>query len=35
MGLYPIDDLDRLYMSRKEGGRGLTSIEDCVDTSIQ
>ena len=23
------------YVSRKEGGRGLTSIEDCVDASIQ
>ena len=28
-------DLDRLYIPRKEGGRGLTSIEDSVDTSIQ
>ena len=26
---------DRLYISRKEGGRGLTSIEDSVDASIQ
>ena len=26
---------DRLYVSRKEGGRGLTSIEDSVDASIQ
>ena len=29
------DDVDRLYVSRKEGGRGLTSIEDSVDESIQ
>ena len=29
------DDVDRLYVSRKEGGRGLASIEDSVDTSIQ
>ena len=29
------DDIDRLYVSRKEGGRGLSSIEDCVDVSIQ
>ena len=29
------DDIDRLYVSRKEGGRGLTSIEDSVDASIQ
>ena len=28
------DDVDRLYVSRKEGGRGLASIEDSVDTSI-
>ena len=28
-------DVDRLYVTRKEGGRRLTSIEDSVDTSIQ
>ena len=33
--LYPRDDADRLYVSRKERGRGLASIEDCVDESIQ
>ena len=33
--LYPRDDVDRLYVSRKEGGRGLASIEDSVNTSIQ
>ena len=33
--LYPRDDVDRLYVSRKEGGRGLASIEDSVDASIQ
>ena len=33
--LYPRDDVNRLYVSRKEGGRGLASIEDNVDTSIQ
>ena len=32
--LHPRDDVDRLYASRKEGGRGLASIEDSVDTSI-
>ena len=32
--LHPRDDVDRLYGSRK-GGRGLTSIEDIVDASIQ
>ena len=33
--LHPRDDADRLYVSRKKGGRGLTSIEDSVDASIQ
>ena len=33
--LYPRDDVNRLYVSRKEGGRGLASIEDGVDVSIQ
>ena len=33
--LHPRDDVDRLYVSRKERGRGLTSIEDTVDASIQ
>ena len=33
--LHPRDDVDRLYVPRKEGGRGLTSIEDSDDTSIQ
>ena len=33
--LHPRDDFDRLYVSRKEGGRGLASIEDNVDASIQ
>ena len=33
--LHPRDDIDRLYVSRKKGGRGLTSIEDSVDESIQ
>ena len=27
------DDIDRLFVSRKEGGRGLTSTEDSVDVS--
>ena len=30
--LHPRDDGDRLYVPRKEGGRGLASIEDSVDT---
>ena len=33
--LYPRDDVDRLYLPRKEGGRGIVGIEDSVDTSIQ
>ena len=33
--LHPKHDVDRLYVSRKEGGRGLASIEDSVDTLIQ
>ena len=33
--LRPRDDVDRLYVSRKEWERGLASIEDSVDASIQ
>ena len=33
--LHPRDDVDRLYVSRKEEGRGLPSIEDIVDASIR
>ena len=33
--LHPRDDVDRLYVPRKEGGRELASIEDSVDASIQ
>ena len=33
--LHPRDDVDRLEISRKEVGRGLASIEDPVDASIQ
>ena len=33
--LHPKDDINRLYVSRKEGGRGLTSIHDSVDSSKQ
>ena len=32
--LHPRDDVDRLYVSRKEGERGLASIEDSVDASM-
>ena len=33
--LHPWDDVDRLYVLRKVWGRGLVSIEDSFDTSIQ
>ena len=33
--LHPRDEVDRLYVSRKEGGRGLARIEDSVDASLQ
>ena len=33
--LHPADDVDRLHVSRKERGRGLASMEDSVDASIQ
>ena len=35
MALNPRDDVDRLNVSRNEGGRGLASIEDSFDASIQ
>ena len=33
--LHPRDDVDRLDVSRKEGGKGLACTEDSVDASIQ
>ena len=33
--LHHKDDVDRLYVSRKGGGRGHASIEDTVDASLQ
>ena len=33
--LHSRDDVERLYVLRKQGGRGLASIQDGVDTSIQ
>ena len=33
--LHPRDDVDKLFVSSKEGGRGIASIEDSVDASIQ
>ena len=33
--LHPRYDVDRLYESRNEGGRGFASIQDSVDASIK
>ena len=33
--LHPRDDVERLRVSRKEGVRGLASIEDCFNASLQ
>ena len=33
--LHPMSDVDRLYIPIKEGGRGLISIEDCVELAIR
>ena len=33
--LHPRDDVEKLRVLRKEGGRGLASIKDSVDASIQ
>ena len=33
--MHPREDVARLYVSRKKGGRGLASIEDSVDASIR
>ena len=33
--LHPKSDVDRLYIPRKERGRGLISIEDCVELAIK
>ena len=33
--LHPKSDVDRLYIPRKEGRRGLISIQDCVELAIR
>ena len=33
--LHTRDDVDDVYVSRKEGGRGLSSFQDNVNASIQ
>ena len=32
--LHPQADVDRLYLKREDGGRGMIGIEDCVDMEI-
>ena len=33
--LHPKDDIDKMYVSRKEIGRELLSFEDSINTSIR
>ena len=33
LALHPRDEVDRIYVSRKKRGRGLTGIKDSVDAS--
>ena len=33
-GLHPKSDVDRFYIPRKDGGRGLVTIEDCGELEI-
>ena len=33
--LHPRDDVDKLYVLRKGGGKGLANIEDRIYTSIK
>ena len=33
--LHPKSDVHRLYIPRKEGGRSLISIKDCVEVAIR
>ena len=35
MSLHLRDDIERLYMSRKEGGRGFARFKDSMDVSIR
>ena len=35
VALHPKSDVDRLHIPRNEGGRGLISIEDCVELAIR
>ena len=33
-GLHPKPDVDRLYIPRKDRGRGLRAIKDCVELAV-
>ena len=35
VALHPKSDVGRLYIPRRKGGRGLISIEDCVELGIK
>ena len=34
-GFHPKSDVGRLYIPRKDGGRGLIVIEDCVELAVR
>ena len=34
-GLHPKSDVGRLYILRKDEGRGLIAIEDCVELAVR
>ena len=33
-GFHPKSNLDRLYLSRSEGGKGLIGVQDTVETAV-
>ena len=33
--MHPKSDDDRLYITRKDGGRGLIAIEDCAELAVR
>ena len=33
--MHPKSDIDRLYILRKDGGRGFVDIEDCVELAVR
>ena len=34
-GLHPKSDVDKLYLPRKDAGRGLIVVEDCVELAVR